>query len=192
MTEEALIRRAWEGDREAFSALVESYKIAVYNLAYRMLGRAEDAEDVAQETFLRAYSRLKTYDPEKRFSTWLLSIATHLCIDHLRRKPTVSLEDQPGFDVIDERLEEPEKVSLRREQREEVQALLSTLPEKYRTPLVLRYWYDQSYQEIARTLGLTESLVKTRLFRARQMLADEVGKKGGRVNAMPDFPGKNV
>lgn len=192
MTEEALIQRALDGDREAFAALVESYKVAVFNLAYRMLGRAEDAEDVAQETFLRAFSRIKTYDPEKRFSTWLLSIATHLCIDHLRRRPAVSLEDQPGFDVADNVREEPEQVSLRQEQRQEVQSLINALPDKYRVPIVLRYWYDQSYQEIAKSLGLTESLVKTRLFRARQMLADEVGRRGGMVNVLPGFSGKNV
>ena len=82
----ALVRRALAGDQEAFATIVEKYKDPVFNVAYRMLGNPTEAEDVAQETFVRAYTQLRTYQEGRRFSTWLLSIASHLSIDQLRRR----------------------------------------------------------------------------------------------------------
>jgi len=84
--EKVWIQRALAGDQDAFACLVEAYQTAVYNLAYRMLGNAVEAEDAAQEAFLKAYTRLKTYDSGRKFSSWLLAIASHHCIDRLRQR----------------------------------------------------------------------------------------------------------
>jgi RNA polymerase sigma-70 factor (ECF subfamily) len=172
--EQVWIRQALAGDREAFGRLVEAYQVSVYNLAYRMLGGSLEAEDAAQEAFLRAYAKLGTYRPDCKFSTWLLSIASHHCIDCLRRRRFAWLSlDAPlpaGWMQSDE--ETPEDAVLRGEQRERIRRLLDGLDARYRAPIVLRYWHDQSYEEIAQILGITVAAVKTRLHRARLMLAD--------------------
>ena len=168
------IAAARRGDRHAFSKLVQAYQIPVYNLAYRMLGNAQEAEDAAQETFLRAYKRLNTYLPEKKFSNWILSIASHHCIDLLRRRrfQWLSIEDDPVTAWLSSNEEQPDAAALRGERAEEVRALLERLEPSYRAPLVLRYWHDLSYKEIAGVLDLTEPAVKTRLHRARLQMAD--------------------
>lgn len=167
------IAAARRGDRNAFSKLVQAYQIPVFNLTYRMLGNAQEAEDAAQEAFLRAYKRLNTYLPDKKFSNWILSIASHHCIDLLRRRrfQWVSVEDDPVMNWLSSDDEQPDEAALRTERAEEVRMLLERLDPNYRTPLVLRYWHDLSYREIADVLNLTEPAVKTRLHRARLQMA---------------------
>ncbi len=167
------IAAARRGDRNAFNRLVQAYQIPVYNLTYRMLGNAQEAEDAAQETFLRAYKRLSTYLPDKKFSNWILSIASHYCIDLLRRRrfQWLSVEDDPTVAWLSSDEEQPDDAALRRERAEEVRVLLERLEPSYRAPLVLRYWHDLSYKEIADMLELTEPAVKTRLHRARLQMA---------------------
>jgi len=170
-TEEAvLIEAAKSGDQEAFRHIVERYQGAVYNLAYRMLGTAEEAEDAAQEIFVRIYRQLGRYDPERKFSTWTLAIATNFCIDQLRRR---RLQLVPLENIIPwarTRDSGPEGEALSRESRDEMQRLLKRLPEKYRAPLVLRYWEDLSCAEIAEILGVPEGTIKTQIHRARKQL----------------------
>ena len=164
------VQRALAADQAAFGDLVQRYQSAVYNLAYRMLGDPTEAEDAAQEVFVRAWNQLHTFQQDRRFSTWLLSIASHHAIDMLRRrKPQAPLDDVALFIESDD--PQPDELALRGEQREMVQQLLNKLPEKYRNVTVLRYYNDLSYDEIARATGLTESAVKTQLHRARRMLA---------------------
>lgn len=167
------IAAARRGDRNAFNRLVQAYQLPVYNLTYRMLGNAQEAEDAAQETFLRAYKRLNTYQPDKKFSNWILSIASHYCIDLLRRRrfQWLSVEDDPVMAVLASDDEQPDDTALRHERAEEVRILLERLEPSYRAPLVLRYWHDLSYREIAEMLELTEPAVKTRLHRARLQMA---------------------
>jgi RNA polymerase sigma-70 factor (ECF subfamily) len=166
------ILRVRAGDAEAFTRLVEAYQTPVYNLAYRMLGNSVEAEDAAQETFIRVYTRLGTYDMNRKFSSWLLSIASHYCIDRLRRRrmTLLSLEDVAFTGHLASDQECPEEAVSRDEKEEQVHQLMDTLPEDYRAAIVLRYWYDCSYKEIAQALDTTESAIKSRLFRARQML----------------------
>jgi len=173
MSDAALVELVLADDQDAFTVLVERYKDAVQNLAYRMLSNAAEAEDVTQETFVRAYTQLATYKPAHKFSTWLLSIASHLAIDQLRRRRFLALplEDVPFLDWIADVGTSPEQSALEGEQQDEVQTYLQRLPGKYRAVIVLRYWYDFSYEEIARTLNLTPALVKARLHRARELLA---------------------
>jgi len=170
--ETAWIQRALAGDQEAFARLVEAYQTPVYNLAYRMLGNPAEAEDAAQETFLRAYTRLSTYDSDRKFSSWLLAIASHHCIDRLRQRRLgqLSLDELPPWRWLTSS-SQPEDVVMRREERGEVHQLLDQLPAHYRATVILRYWYDLSYQEIAAAMETTESAVKSTLYRARQMLA---------------------
>lgn len=174
MEEEKIwIRQALAGDREAFTRLVEAYQTPVYNLAYRMLGDAREAEDAAQETFLRAYTHLVTYQIDKKFSSWLLSIASHHCIDRLRRRrfTWLSLDELPFLEWAASERNQPEEAAIRQEERDEVHEMLNHLPPHYRAAVILRYWYHLSYREIAEVMGITESAVKSRLHRARERLA---------------------
>jgi RNA polymerase sigma factor (sigma-70 family) len=173
MSDVALVELVLADDQDAFAVLVERYKDAVQNLAYRMLGNTTEAEDVTQETFVRAYTQLATYKPAHKFSTWVLSIASHLAIDQLRRRRFLALplDDVPFLEWIVDSGTSPEQSTLEGEQQDEIQVYLQRLPGKYRAVIVLRYWYDFSYEEIARTLDLTPALVKARLHRARELLA---------------------
>jgi RNA polymerase sigma-70 factor (ECF subfamily) len=174
-----LVQAALKGDQLAFGELVTRYQGAVYNMAYRMLGDPTEAEDAAQEVFVRAWNQLHTFQLDRRFSTWLLSIASHYSIDLLRRrKPQAPLDDVALYVQSDD--PEPEELALKSEQSAMVRQLLNTLPDKYRSVTVLRYYNDLSYDEIARVTGLTESAVKTQLHRARKMLAEELAEVNGR------------
>jgi RNA polymerase sigma-70 factor (ECF subfamily) len=174
-----LVQAALGGDQLAFGELVTRYQTAVYNMAYRMLGDPTEAEDAAQEVFVRAWNQLHTFQLDRRFSTWLLSIASHYSIDLLRRrKPQAPLDDVALYVPSDD--PEPEELAIRSEQSDMVRQLLNTLPDKYRSVTVLRYYNDLSYDEIARVTGLTESAVKTQLHRARKMLAEELAEVNGR------------
>jgi len=173
MSDAGLVELVLNGDQDVFAVLVERYKDAVQNLAYRMLGNTTEAEDVTQEAFVRAYTQLATYKPVHKFSTWLLSIASHLAIDQLRRRRFLALplDDVPFLEWIVDVGAGPEQKALQGEQQDEIQIYLQRLPSKYRAVIVLRYWYDFSYEEIAQALGLTQPLVKARLHRARELLA---------------------
>ena len=172
-SDDQFVLRTVSGDPSAFVMLVERYKRAVYSLAYRLLGNAADAEDAAQETFVRAYTRLSSYQVGSRFGSWLLSITSHWCIDFLRRRRAVSLDEIEIGPVADESSDQPEALALQSERRDEVQRWLDNLPAPYRSVLVLRYWHDLSYTEISETTGLPVSTIRMRLFRARQLLAKE-------------------
>ena len=174
--EMAWVAQARQGSEEAFTKLVEAYQTHVYNLCYRMLGEPELAEDAAQETFLRAFQHLHRYDSKRPFATWLLSIAAHYCIDRLRRRKfsMISIdedEEDGGFELPDADAPNPESEMIHGEQRARVQGLLKRLDSVDRAAIVLRYWNDCSEAEIAETLHLTVSAVKSRLHRARRELA---------------------
>ena len=173
-TETQWLSLAQKGDPQAFSELVEAYQKPVYNLCYRMLGTAEDAEDASQETFLRAYKSMKRYDSNRPFSTWLLSIAAHYCIDQIRRRrlSIVSIEELPVPDVPDTSPGLENTVSSN-EERRRIRKLLDALAPTDRAAVVMYYWYDFSYDEICQALSLTMSAVKSRLHRARRAMAEE-------------------
>lgn len=166
--------QAIEGDSDAFASLIERYQQPVFNLCYRMLGNANDAEDASQETFLRAYKALHRYDLNRSFLTWILSIASHYCIDQIRKRRfttySIDNEETPWIEPRDP-LPTPEAVLGISEREKHVKELLNDLSPKDRAAVVLRYWYDYSYDEIAETLSLTNSAVKSRLHRARKDLA---------------------
>jgi RNA polymerase sigma-70 factor (ECF subfamily) len=176
LEEQLLVAHAQRGDHQAFAQLVEKYQTPVYNLAYRMLSNPDDAEDAAQETFLRAFSQLKQFHADQKFATWLLSIGAHYCIDRLRRRRFLwlSIDEEVFAESLVSETPEPEAEILRRENEREVARLLEHLAPAYRLVVVLRYWHDQSMEEIAGTTGDSVSAVKVKLHRARQMLAREM------------------
>ncbi len=173
----AWVFQAQQGNDEAFTRLVEEYQTHVYNLCYRMLGEPEAAEDAAQETFLRAYQNLHRYDQSRSFATWLLSIGAHYCIDRLRRRKlsmfSMDEENDDGttLEIADAGSPDPEAESVKREDRDHLHTLLKGLDETDRAAVIMRYWYDYSEVEIAESLNLTVSAVKSRLHRARRALA---------------------
>ena len=173
--EAKMLAQARAGDDDAFTHIVETYQKPVFSLCYRMLGNAGDAEDAAQEAFLRAYRYLNRYDPNRSFATWLLSIASHYCIDRIRKKKL------PSFSIDNEAHDwwqppdsgpTPEAVMVMDQKQERVRELLDVLAPKDRAAVVLHYWYDYSYEEIAESLAISESAVKSRLYRARRALAE--------------------
>jgi RNA polymerase sigma-70 factor, ECF subfamily len=185
--EKAWLEQARKGDKVAFGQLVEAYQTPVYNLAYRMLNNSGEAEEAAQEAFIRAYTRLESYDPAHKFSTWLLSITSNYCIDQLRKRRALLLsidEPLPPHPALhSDGAKGPEAQMMNSEQQEMVQTLLGELPPDYRQAVVLRYWNDLSYEEIAEIMETSVSAIKSRLFRARKQLA-EIGINKGLVPAL--------
>ena len=187
--EQVWLDKARQGDKEAFGLLIGAYQTPVYNLAYRMLNNSGEAEEAAQEAFIRAYTRLESYNPEHKFSTWMLSITSNYCIDLIRKRRALLLsidEPLPAHPALQsEKSKGPESQMVTNEQQEMVQDLLQELPEDYRQAVVLRYWYEMSYDEIAEVMNTTVSAIKSRLFRARRLLA-EVGMAHGLQPAMEE------
>lgn len=183
-TEDAdLIRRCLTGDQRACRDLVRRYQRPVFSVLMRVVKRAEDAEDLTQETFVRMFRALDRYDLERPFTAWLFTIATRLGIDHLRRRKvqTVSLTwSEPGssgeertMDVEDPGLL-PDEIASHAEEEKNAQDLIDSLPEHYRIVVVLRHQQDLSYEEIAEALGLPLGTVKARIHRARALLKDRI------------------
>jgi RNA polymerase sigma-70 factor (ECF subfamily) len=172
------IIRAKQGDRAAFGQIVEKYQRPVYNICFHMLKNAEEAEDATQEIFLRAYTKFDTYDDTRRFSTWLFSVASHYCLDRWKKRRFQLIAwDDLKESLSDRETTQPEKILLSTEETQAVHHLLQTLRADYRLIIILKYWHKMSYQEIAQTLDTTVSTIKSRLFRARKMLAQTAGQQ---------------
>ena len=176
--EAAIVRKVLGGDANAFETLVLEYEKNVYNIALRMTGNSEDAADMTQEAFIKAYNSLQSFRGDSKFSVWLYRIVSNVCLDFLRsknRRPTVSLsvEDDDGedaqLDVADES-QSPELLLDRKLTRDSVRRGLDSLPPDYRQILLLREIQGLSYDEIAQALSLEVSTVKSRIFRARKRL----------------------
>ena len=174
------------GDVNAFETLVLSYEKNVYNLALRMVKNPEDASDMAQEAFIRAYNSPASFRGESKFYVWLYRIVSNVCLDFLRsrsRHPTVSLSvendegEETELDIPDES-QSPEALLERRLTRDSVRRGLDALSEEYRQILLLREIQGLSYDEIAETLSMELGTVKSRIFRARKKLCDFLLRDG--------------
>jgi RNA polymerase sigma-70 factor (ECF subfamily) len=175
-TEQQWIAEAKAGDKDAFAKLVEKYQKPVFSVCYRMLGTPTAAEDAAQEAFIRAYQAIDRYDTSRSFATWVLSIASNYSIDQLRKKKVTILSmdnEKHAWLAPPDPGPSPEKAALEKEKLGQIQSLLTSLNEVDRAAVILQYWHDYSYEEIAETLDLSSSAVKSRLFRARQLMADK-------------------
>lgn len=162
-----LVLRALGEQPEAFGTLVERYDRAVYHLAYRTLRDMEEARDVAQEAFFKAFRSLRTFKPGAKFSTWIFSITYHACCDRLARRKRYSNEEFP------ERADNapgPESQAIAGDEARRLRTAIEALPEKYRTVITLYHLQDRQYDEIASILGIPIGTVKTHLFRAKEQL----------------------
>ena len=181
-----IVRQVLRGKREAFSVLVERYQKPIFNFIYRFYGNYELAQELTQETFLRCYQFLKSYDQERKFSTWLYTVARNLCIDELKRRRSareVPLDDVlPAIDAreVEGAADRNAQIQcIRREEDFKLLEALQELPPAARTVLLLHYFQGLSYQEIGETLGLPVSTVKIRIFRAKKILLEKWHELGG-------------
>ena len=167
------IQRAIQRDETAFQEIVETFQTPVYNMCYRMLMNEREAEDAAQETFWKTWTNLVKYDINRPFGTWILSIAAHHCIDIKRKKQVVQVEiDETMEEIIPDSIPGPKQEMAASERERDIQLLLQSLSETDRAMIVMRYWDELSDREIAAAMSLSESAVKSRLFRARRQLAE--------------------
>ena len=183
-----IVRQVLRGKRELFGVLLERYQKPIFNFIYRFYGNYDLAQELTQETFLRCYQFLKSYDTKRKFSTWLYAVAKNLCIDELKKQKSareVPLDD--AIDFVERRGADggPELdqqgQAIRHEEDVKLLAALQELPAAARTVLLLHYFQGLSYQEISEALGFPVSTVKIRIFRAKKILLEkwhELGEEG--------------
>ncbi|MCS6860496.1 MAG: sigma-70 family RNA polymerase sigma factor [Abditibacteriales bacterium] len=169
--DDALVARCRAGEQEAFRVLIDRHQRMVYSVALRMLGNAEEATDVAQETFVRAYMALDRYKPGGHFGAWLRRIAVNLCLNERRRPTAVSLDEVDPDGVT---TDDPVHIVLAAAQAQAVRRAIHGLPPEYRAVVVLRYLDGLSYRDIAQSLGVSVPTVETRLHRAKKMLQERL------------------
>ncbi len=178
-TDQESVRRCLAGESDAFAALVERYGGRVFNIALRIAGDRDAADDCAQEAFVRAYRALHQYDPAYPFGPWLYRIVTNTSLNHVqrwRRHESTSDDDAP--DIAEPAESGPEDFTIRREEVSEVLTAMSEISPAYRAALTLRHIPQLSYQEVADALGLPLGTVKTHLHRARSALRAQLVKTG--------------
>ena len=174
--EERLIAKIQEGDLRSFDLLVKRYQRKIYFLAYRMVKNHDTADDIAQETFIHAYSSIKSFKLGYGFYTWLYRICMNLSINHLKRQKFVIPESH--FEEETNPLEkeisggDPLTVLVQKEQERKIENAIDSLPPKYKAVFILKVYEDLSYEEIARTLKISLGTVMSRLFRARERLQE--------------------
>lgn len=166
-----LIKLCLDGDHQAFAELVSRYKKLIYGVVYNMVNDKQEINDVAQEVFLRIYKSLNQYNPEYKFSTWSVRIATNLCLDILRKKRIdyVPIDEVTG---VSSNTDTPEAMYLKMERYKRVRDAIASLEEKYRVPIVLYHQNGLSYDEISKVINEPMSIVKNRIYRARLMLKE--------------------
>lgn len=174
--DERLIAKAQEGDLYSFDLLVKKYQKKIYFLAYRMVKNHDAADDMAQETFINAYSSIKSFKVGYSFYTWLYRICVNLSINYLKRQKFVISESQFEEEVSplekETESEDPLNLLVQKEQERKIEQAIDSLPPKYKTVFVLKVYEDFSYEEIAQTLKISLGTVMSRLFRARKRLQE--------------------
>lgn len=175
-----LVSKAIDGDQKAFAEIMHRYRDSIYFMALKMVNNKDDAMDLTVETFAKAFENIDKYKPEYAFSTWLFRIATNNSIDFIRKKrvKTISfntLSEEEGDDkFLQIRADglNPEETSIRKQESEKLKNMVEQLPLRYRTLVVLRYYHELSYEEIARQIDIPIGTVKAQLFRARDLMAN--------------------
>jgi RNA polymerase sigma-70 factor (ECF subfamily) len=187
-SDEELVTRSIGGDTESFNQLVLRWERPIYALAYRVIGREEDARDVCQETFLRAFRAIGGFRGQAKFSSWLYRIALNLCRDWVRRQRRTPVVQVPeDVDVLElaaarEPVEPIEDVVARHDLTRAVERAMAKLPEELRTAIILKEYHGLTFQEIADLAGCPLSTVKTRLYQGLAVLRRELGKSESRVS----------
>ncbi|MGG0824507.1 sigma-70 family RNA polymerase sigma factor [Paenibacillus turicensis] len=185
-TDQALVEEVLMGRKESYASIVDKYKNKIYGLLRSMGATPIDAQDLAQDTFVKAYFKLSQYQMENSFAAWLYKIAVNTLNDFYRKKIPIPIEN------VNEALEQktqrgqheqsanvPEQKYLNKELRGELRKLLYTLPEQYRLIMILKYSSDFSYREIASIVGISERKVSNSIFQAKKRLKKQLGQKGG-------------
>jgi RNA polymerase sigma-70 factor (ECF subfamily) len=171
----ARVRDCLAGDPQAFAALVEQYEKPVYNVALRMLRNPEDARDIAQSVFMKAYQNLANYDPQYKFYSWIYRMAINESLNVLR------VRDR-NAGPVDERLPAddagPSDLLVEDQRRDVVLEAVGRLKPEHRAVIVLRYFVDRDYEDMAEILGIDAKTVKSRLYTARQLLKEQLGTRG--------------
>jgi RNA polymerase sigma-70 factor (ECF subfamily) len=178
MNEEELdriaIERCRQGDLDAFGRLIDRYERPVFNAILHMVGNAEDAREICQQVFMKAFEHLDTYDANRRFFSWIYRAAINESINHLKsRRPSEPLDERLQYPQPD-----PAQTYEEAERREHLQKTIGTLDENYRAVVILRHFLHLSYREMADVLNVPEKMVKSRLFTARQLLRQALEAKG--------------
>jgi len=180
-----LIEQCLKGQQSSFSELIDEYKNMVFSLSYKMTNSLEDAEDISQEVFIRVYKSLYNFNPRYKFSTWLYQLTLNICRDRFRKGkiPSVSLDSPLNKDdqkdlrsIIPDNQNNPEDIIMGVEQTNFINDLITSLPLKYREVIILRHLKDLSYDEMSKILNISLGSVKTRLFRARELLKNKLKK----------------
>jgi RNA polymerase sigma-70 factor (ECF subfamily) len=183
-SDEELVERSVGGDLDSFNQLVVRWERPIYALAYRVIGREEDARDVCQETFLRAFRALGGFKGQAKFSSWLYRITLNLCRDWIRRERRTPIALAPeGVDLLDlaaeqEDVESVEELVSRRQLGRAVARAMATLPEEQRTAIILKEYHGLTFQEIANLLDCPLSTVKTRLYQGLTVLRRQLERAG--------------
>ena len=183
-----IVKQVKKGNKEAFALIIEAYEARIHQHCYRMLGSFHEAEEVTQETFVKAYTNIHSFKQKQNFTPWLYRIATNTAIDWMRKKKPLYILDQPiavgenvtFLDQMEHPTSTPEEQLENKEVQDEVQHYLLQLPEKYRAVLVLKYIDELSLQEISEVLDLPTGTVKTQLHGGRETLRKQMNTmKGG-------------
>jgi RNA polymerase sigma factor (sigma-70 family) len=182
----SLVERAKFGEQKAYAELMQRYKDSIFFMVLKMVNNKDDAMDITVTTFAKAFENLEKYRPEFAFSTWLFRIATNGSIDFIRKKKlaTTSIDGLGGGDNNEDRVFEiksdslnPEETSIKKQQTEQLKEIIDKLPPRYKTLIILRYFDELSYEEIAEQLSLPLGTVKAQLFRGRDLLSNFISKR---------------
>ena len=178
-TDYELVKICLSGKRDIFSEIVARYKRLVYATIYNFMGNSPDMSDLFQEVFLKVYKSLASYNPDYQFSTWVVKIATNVCLDRLRQKRTEQVPLEDIEEVVDNSLN-PEERYLAGERLERIRQAVQELPEDYRVPVILFHQQGFSYEALVEITGQPVTVIKNRLYRARLMLRDKLNPDMGK------------
>ena len=173
-----LIEQALQGNEKAFESLLKKYRNLVFSIMLKMVRNKQEAEDLTQEAFMKAFSSLSTFNDEFAFSTWLMKIASNNCIDFLRKRKLKTYSIHEPINYKDEKIEidipdhdaGPERILIQGERSRMIEEAINELPERYRYVVILRHKEEKSYEEIAEIMNLPLGTVKAQIFRAREIL----------------------
>ncbi len=176
--EQVLIKKVKKGDLDAYGAIIQNYQSSVFNVCYRILGNRQEAEDLTQEAFMRAYNQIASFDLDRPFGPWMRTVAANLCYNHLKRARLnrVPLEDERDT-IMDDPKYGPERVLEINQEHKALYRAIWTLPDIQRMALELRHFQGLSYQEMAEALKLPLNTVRSHLYRGRQKLAELLEEK---------------
>ena len=184
LTDDELVARSIRGDAESFNELITRWERPIYALAYRVIGREEEARDVVQETFLRAFRGIKNFRGQAKFSSWVYRIALNLCRDWIRRERRAPIQATPeGVDLVELAAEQGpvesiETLVARHDLSKIVEQAMALLPDEQRTAIILKEYHGMTFQEIADMQGCPLSTVKTRLYQGLTVLRRHLEKSG--------------